>query len=151
MLFCFYFTLSFGRVCLNSLQNLQSIINCEIYVLNPSCTFHRQHTVVFFRLVSTIQLRLLTLTLRGASQQPSSVWYEANTNENQLEERKKFKKKNWQTLLTAFMSMVMLVCEDVWLSDVGQEFTEDKTWTRPVCWRIKRGVINRHRHHVVIK
>lgn len=94
MLFCFYFTLSFGRVCLSSLQNLQSIINCEIYVLNSSDTFHRQHTEVFFQLASTIQLRLLTLTLtRRASQQPSGVWYEADTNENHLEERKKFKKK----------------------------------------------------------
>lgn len=86
MLFCFYFTLSFGRVCRSSLQNLRSIINCEIYALNSSYTFHRQHTVVFFQL-ATIQLRLLTLTLRGDSQPPSSVWYEANTNENQLEEK----------------------------------------------------------------
>lgn len=54
-------------------------------------------------------------------------------------------------LLTVFMSMVMLVCEDVWLSDVEQEFTEDDSWTRPVCWKIESGVINRCRHHVVIK
>lgn len=29
------------------------------------------------------------------------------------------------------MSTVMAVCEDVWLSGIGQEFTE--AWTRPVC------------------
>lgn len=39
---------------------------------------------------------------------------------------------------TVFMSMVMLVGEDVcWLSDVEQEFTEDDSWTRPVCCKIK--------------
>lgn len=37
------------------------------------------------------------------------------------------------TLLTVFMSTAMLVCEDVWLSGIGQGLTEAEAWTRGVC------------------
>lgn len=40
-------------------------------------------------------------------------------------------------VLTAFISMVMLVCGLVWLSDGEQEFTEDDSWTTAVCWGIE--------------
>lgn len=50
-----------------------------------------------------------------------------------LRRRRDVKKEQMHTLLTMFMSTVMLVCEDVWLSGMGQEFTEVEAWTRPVC------------------
>lgn len=47
-------------------------------------------------------------------------------------------------LLTVFMSMLMLVCDGVWLSEGEQELgEEEEAWTRPVCRA-------RHRCHVLI-
>lgn len=41
------------------------------------------------------------------------------------------------------MSMLMLVCEGVWLSEGEQALDEEEAWTRPVCRA-------RHRCHVLI-
>ena len=72
-------------------------------------------TVFFF--FSVKQLRLFYLNALGISQEVPVMQ---------------------RDVLTVFMSMVMLVGEDVcWLSDVEQEFTEDDSWTRPVCCKIK--------------
>lgn len=47
-------------------------------------------------------------------------------------------------LLTVFMSMLMLVCDGVWLSEGEQALgEEEEAWTRPVCRA-------RHRCHVLI-
>jgi len=52
-------------------------------------------------------------------------------------------------VLTVFISMVMLDREDVWLSDVEQEFTEDGSWTRPVWWKMSSGFIKRYNHLII--
>lgn len=52
-------------------------------------------------------------------------------------------KKGLCRLLTVFMSMLMLVCEGVWLSEGEQALGEEEAWTRPVCRA-------RHRCHVLI-
>lgn len=47
-------------------------------------------------------------------------------------------------LLTVFMSMLMLVCDGVWLSEGEQVLgEEEEAWTKPVCRA-------RHRCHVLI-
>lgn len=152
ILLCFYFLQSFQSLCVSSVQSMPNkktqFQDCKEKCLHIN--FNKWTSTVLFSFWCKWQLFIEPMQSRATYQVLTKCITKINTLiafENLISGGTGTGCRCVAVIighcdmcppLTVFMSMVMFVCEEVWLSDVEQEFTEDGSWTRPVCCKFKR-------------